>query len=304
VHDDDAREQHPLRPLSPRRLLATVGAALALVVLVVVASHGDRPTGGSADSAQTASQVLVDVVLLVLAIVAAGMVVTTLLSFQPVRTADPKPRTGPKLFGQVMAFVLIVGIIVAAVHFFRGNGSSQRGNTPGSGANASLKELDKQKRGRRQNVDWLPVVIVFGAALVAFTAAGVVVLRRGPLPPSDRELTDRLAAVFDETLDDLRAERDPRRAVIAAYARMERILGRHGLPRRPAEAPHEYVSRVLEDLISSGSSVRRLTRLYERAKFSPHEVDSVMKEEAIEAVADIRDELHARDAETLIAAPH
>jgi hypothetical protein len=304
VHDDDAPEQHPLRPLSPRRLLVTIGGALALILLVVVASHGDRPTGGSAGDAQTASQVLVDVLLLVFAIVAAGMVVTTLLSFQPVRGADPKPRTGPRLFGQVMAAVVLIGVVVLAVHFIRGNGSGQSQESPGSGARNALKNLDKTKKGSRQDVDWVPIVIVFGAALIAFTVAGIVVLRRGPLPPSDDDLADRLAVVFDETLEDLKAERDPRRAVIAAYARMERILGRHGLPRRPAEAPHEYVSRVLEDLISSGSSVRRLTRLYERAKFSPHEMDDAMKEEAIDAVADVRDELHARAAEVLIAAPH
>jgi Domain of unknown function (DUF4129) len=304
VHDDDTREQHPLRPLSPRRLLVTIGGALALILLVVVASHGDRPTGGSAGDAQTASKVLVDVLLLVFAIVAAGMLVTTLLSFQPVKGADPKPRTGPRLFGQIMAFVLIIGVVVLALQFFRGNGRGQDEEAPGSGAaRNALKKADKTKDGSTQNVDWLPVVIVFGAAVLAFTVAGVVVLRRGPLPPRD-DLAERLAVVFDETLNDLKAERDPRRAVIAAYARMERILGRHGLPRRPAEAPHEYVSRVLEDLISSGSSVRRLTRLYERAKFSPHEMDEAMKEEAIDAVAAVRDELHAREAEALIAAPH
>jgi hypothetical protein len=304
VHDDDAPEQHPLRPLSPRRLLVTIGGALALILLVVVASHGDRPTGGSAGDAQTASQVLVDVLLLVFAIVAAGMVVTTLLSFQPVRGADPKPRTGPRLFGQVMAAVVLIGVVVLAVHFLRGNGSGQNQDAPGSSARNALKKAEKSKTGSRQDVDWVPVVLVFGAALIAFTVAGIVVLRRGPLPPSDDDLADRLAVVFDETLEDLKAERDPRRAVIAAYARMERILGRHGLPRRPAEAPHEYVSRVLEDLISSGSSVRRLTRLYERAKFSPHEMDEAMKEEAIDAVAAVRDELHAREAEVLIAVPH
>jgi hypothetical protein len=304
VHDDEAPEQHPLRPLSPRRLLVTIGGALALILLVVVASHGDRPTGGSAGGAESASKVLVDALLLVFAVVAAGMVVTTLLSFQPVRGADPKPRTGPRLFGQVMAAVVLIGVVVLAVHFIRGNGSGQSQESPGSGARNALKNLDKTKKGSRQDVDWVPIVIVFGAALIAFTVAGIVVLRRGPLPPSDDDLADRLAVVFDETLEDLKAERDPRRAVIAAYARMERILGRHGLPRRPAEAPHEYVSRVLEDLISSGSSVRRLTRLYERAKFSPHEMDDAMKEEAIDAVADVRDELHARAAEVLIAAPH
>ena len=38
--------------------------------------------------------------------------------------------------------------------------------------------------------------------------------------------------MLDETLDDLRNEADPRKAVIAAYARMEKILAGHGLGRR------------------------------------------------------------------------
>ena len=57
-----------------------------------------------------------------------------------------------------------------------------------------------------------------------------------------------LADVLDETLDDLRAETDPRRAVIAAYARMERALAAYGLPRRPSEAPDEYLQRIFADL--------------------------------------------------------
>jgi hypothetical protein len=84
---------------------------------------------------------------------------------------------------------------------------------------------------------------------------------------------------------------------------MERILGRSGLERRPAEAPHEYVSRVLEQIVASGSSVRRLTRLYERARFSPHEIDPAMKDEAIAAVEAVRDELQAAQAEELVVAP-
>ena len=89
-------------------------------------------------------------------------------------------------------------------------------------------------------------------------------MRRRPLPEPEAALAARLARIFDETLEDLRAEQDPRRAVIAAYSRMESILGNYGMERRPSEAPHEYVSRVLEQVVASGSAVRRLTRLYEQ----------------------------------------
>ena len=101
-----------------------------------------------------------------------------------------------------------------------------------------------------------------------------------------------LGAALDESIDDLRRERDARRAVIAAYARMERVLAASGLPRRAAEAPLEYLTRVLRDLLrASAESVSRLTALFERAKFSTHEIGSDSKEEAIEALVAVREEL-------------
>jgi hypothetical protein len=100
-----------------------------------------------------------------------------------------------------------------------------------------------------------------------------------------------LADVLDDALADLRAEVDPRRAIIAAYARMERLLAAYGVPRRAAEAPFEYLGRVLVDLRARAGPVFELTALFERAKFSHHAVDAVMKEEAIQALAAVRDDL-------------
>ena len=105
------------------------------------------------------------------------------------------------------------------------------------------------------------------------------------------EAREALAAILDDTLDDLRAEPDPRKAVIACYSRMERSLASYGLPRRPFEAPDEYLGRVLEELQSGSPSARRLTRLFERAKFSEHSIDASMKDEAIDAVSELRSEL-------------
>ena len=101
---------------------------------------------------------------------------------------------------------------------------------------------------------------------------------------------------MDESLDDLRAEPDPRRAVIAAYARLERVLAAHRLPRRPAEAPLEYLGRMLAELSVSPEAARRLTDLFERAKFSQHAVGTEMKEEAIAALETVRDDLLAARA--------
>jgi hypothetical protein len=100
-----------------------------------------------------------------------------------------------------------------------------------------------------------------------------------------------IAALVDESIEDLRSESDPRRAVIAAYARMERGLGRAGLARKPFEAPLEYFRRVLLDLQAGAQPVGRLTELFERAKFSRHDVGADAKDEAIACLLAIRGDL-------------
>ena len=110
------------------------------------------------------------------------------------------------------------------------------------------------------------------------------------------ELAAAVALAVDESLDDLRAEPDPRRAVIAAYARLERVLAAHGLPRKPAEAPLEYLGRMLAELSVTDRAARALTDLFERAKFSQHAVGADMKDAAIEALQTVRDDLLAAKA--------
>ena len=88
---------------------------------------------------------------------------------------------------------------------------------------------------------------------------------------------------------------DPRRAVIAAYARMERALGAYGLPRHPSEAPDEYLQRIFADLDVCRLSTSRLTALFSWAKFSGHDVAPEMKQEAIEALEAVLEELRAAE---------
>jgi hypothetical protein len=59
---------------------------------------------------------------------------------------------------------------------------------------------------------------------------------------------------------------------------------------------------VLEELRSGSPAARRLTHLFERAKFSQHSIDAAMKDEAIDAVVTLRDELRAETLEELAPA--
>jgi hypothetical protein len=102
-----------------------------------------------------------------------------------------------------------------------------------------------------------------------------------------------LSLSIDDAIRDLEAEPDARRAVIAAYARMEAVLARHGMRRRASETPIEYLRRILLGLTARTDSVVRLTDLFELAKFSRHEISAEMKVEAIGALREIRDDLQA-----------
>jgi hypothetical protein len=105
---------------------------------------------------------------------------------------------------------------------------------------------------------------------------------------ADPTVAEDFVATIGDVIGELEAEPDARRAVIAAYARMEGVLGRHGLRRNPSDTPVEYLGRILGGLTSRSDAVARLTGLFEEAKFSRHEIDDPLKREAIDALRAIR----------------
>jgi hypothetical protein len=97
--------------------------------------------------------------------------------------------------------------------------------------------------------------------------------------------------VIDASIDVLESESDPRRGVIRAYALMERALEERGLGRHPAETPVEYLGRVLAPVERGASPAARLTSLYERARFSTHEIDESMRRDAVAALRTVRSDI-------------
>jgi len=140
---------------------------------------------------------------------------------------------------------------------------------------------------------WLPVIVVGSLVLGIGGAMVLMSVRRQRELLAATPIRETVDEVLAETLDDLRREQDPRKAVISAYAKMERTLAARGVPRRESEAPVEYLTRILDVVSASGHSVRRLTGLFARARYSPHEIDAKMKEDAIDALTGLRAELAA-----------
>jgi uncharacterized protein DUF4129 len=265
-------------------------AAVGLLALVGVGSQ--RGPLGSGRGRPSYPADLIDSLLLLifLAMVAAGaLAVVVLLPDQ--RTRQPRPRR----FG-VLGLLLPVALVLG-LWLFRdllGLGGQVDGDAPAT----TLPEPDPPQVPALPPGSGVVPLLVAGLALLAMVgvvAGQLLADRRRRSPP--RSPGERLVELLDDTLDDIEGEPDPRRAVIAAWARMERGLAAAGLPRRPAEAPFEYAARVLEAAWVRPASVHRLTDLFERAKFSRHTIGLGTRDEAIAALRAVRREL----AETLEA---
>jgi hypothetical protein len=291
---DGTLSDHARRP--GRAALAIV-ALLALLLLVAVAAAGRAPGLGTTAPNARAPKLLVDyLATLALLTVPLGAMLFVYSMFQRRAT---KVRGYGKTRYPLRALAGI-GILVVLTFVALGRVRSEESRPqltiptipPVTGATtgpAAVRQDPYRARFR-----WLPF-FVLGSVVFAFVVGGTIVAvrrRRGVLPTRD-ELAAMFADVLDESLDDLRSERDPRKAVIRTYARMERTFAAMGVPRRAFEAPLEYLGRILDAAQTSAHSALRLTRLFERARFSSHEVDDGMKDEAIDALIAIRGELEA-----------
>ena len=104
----------------------------------------------------------------------------------------------------------------------------------------------------------------------------------------DEDAEPPLARAVDESLEDLRAEPDARRAIIRCYARFERAAAASGLAREPWQTPMEFMREALARLPAPRASVRVLTRLFELARFSDRPLGAGERDQALDALDAIR----------------
>jgi hypothetical protein len=274
-------------------LLTALGVLVALVV-VAIAARGSIPTGEGGTRRPT--QALIDILFTLYLLVLASSV--ALAIYLVVLRRQIAARGGSVGRRSRLESLLIAVVLIGAASVLGRRIADQDALAPPV---APQPTFQNGASGTSDGVAyepefaWVPALVTVGLLVVALGAwwyGGQARKRaRGELRSRDDRLATDLAAAVDASLDDLRAEPDPRRAVIAAYARLERVLAAHRLPRRPAEAPLEYLARMLDDLAVSPEAARRLTDLFERAKFSQHAVAAEMKEEAISALETVRDDL-------------
>jgi hypothetical protein len=285
-----------------RRLVPLGLGVTALLVVAGIASHGKPLAGGRGRGPTATFFDYVATTLAIAAVVMFAVVVYVVLS-QRWSPGGPPRRTRSHLLSTFLGFAgaAVIAWFILNTGFeerLRRLEQQIRGNPPGQ-TQRPIRPAPKNVRNARLRWDEIAIVV----ALLGGAAIVVLAGRHAKKTPRVWRLGrgEELSLSLDESLDDLRHDPDLRRAIVAAYARMEAALAHAGLPRSPAEAPFEYLERALTALDTSAESVRRLTALFEWAKFSHHEPDPAMRDEAIDALVAVRDELRAPTEEQVPA---
>jgi hypothetical protein len=272
-----------------------------LVVLLAVAAVGSRALlGGAGEAPATGLQIRVPAeavaVPLVLAVLAGlGLLVVALRPARRRRDPEqpdwgyeppPVPWQGKALV--LLAVALLVGLVLGTVWLLAPGGApgpaGPAASAPGTApATTPPVTVPTPATGTTPQVPWLwPAA---GVVVLAAGAAGLLAGRRRRAPAATTgRAADRLAGVLEDSAEDLRAEPDPRRAVLAAYARMEGALAPRGAGRLRHETALEYLERLLARRNLEPEPLRRLTGLFELARFSDHQVTRAMRDDAVGAL--------------------
>ncbi|MBG0563202.1 DUF4129 domain-containing protein [Actinoplanes aureus] len=114
--------------------------------------------------------------------------------------------------------------------------------------------------------------------------------QRGPRrqPRTAEELVAALDAGLEELSD---TDRDPRRAVIACWVRLEDAAAAAGTPRHPGDSPTDLVGRLLAEQRVDAGVLAALLEVYREARYATHTVDDQMRSQARSALQRLRADL-------------
>ncbi len=278
----------------------TAVALTAAIVVVAVAARSplSRSSPVNAEAAQ-APTIAVLVLLLGVGVVMLSLLMIVAWSGRrrkddPPEPEHPAPETPWwwKLVAMLLPLALGAALVTAALSGTRKAGGTRAAGGLGLGEALSGPAPGRQPAGGFTLPSWLPWAVLAIVVVAIAVVSVVLVIRRQGLA---REGSDQAAvdAAVEAAIGALDSDLDPRRAVIAAYGAMQRSLGEHGVARSPAEAPREYLRRVLLASRASEHESTTLTGLFEEARYSSHPISEHVRELALGALRSLQGRLRA-----------
>jgi hypothetical protein len=278
----------------PLRAAAVVAGITAAAAVVAAAARGPLSRSAPVDASSASAPVTA----LSFLLLGAGVVALTALGIlvfrQRRRKNDPEDHASEppeipwiwKVVATLAPFALGAALILAAVTGAKKLpvGRNLSGGF-GGGFGLASGRAAPATGGRTGYVlpAWLPWTILAIVLVAILAGVAALVLRRGRAPAGAPEPAAAGEAV-QAAIAALEAGADPRGAVIAAYAAMQRTLAAHGLVRSPSEAPREFLRRVLVANRAAEEDAGTLTGLFEEARFSTHPISERTRERALSAL--------------------
>ncbi len=308
------------------------GRVLALIVLLIVvtaalrgylpaqnhATHSE-PGGGRAATTFVVTALAGTLTLLVVAIVA---------RLRDPRAVAPRAADAGELLGTgrgrpnwrvvliglavIMAWLLLITLVVQ-LWVPREVGSSPP--TPASGAPSAGQTAVPTPQQHTQNDtgDMVGILLACTIPMLLVIIAGSIILKRRswraaapgvvaaaipedePEPPGPSESLVRAAELGLAEMAD--PSRNPREAIIACYATMERELANvPGAVPQEFDTPTEVLARAVEHHALHADNAVQLVTLFAEARFSPHVMNEDHRDVAVRALRLVLDELASRSA--------
>jgi hypothetical protein len=142
------------------------------------------------------------------------------------------------------------------------------------------------------NVGW--VVVPMALAFVAMAPAAFLIRRRLNRATDAAEDPGTLGRGVRASIAALESERDPRRAILRAYARMEQAFRNIEIVRARDETASEFLVRAMRQLRVSAAAAAALTERFEEARFSTHIIMESDRELALVSLHRVEQELARR----------
>ncbi len=161
----------------------------------------------------------------------------------------------------------------------------------------------------RELPDWLGTAALVVVAVIGVVVVGLAIFallrdratrrarrsgRRTGQRRDQPRTAEELVAALDAGLEELSdTDRDPRRAVIACWVRLEQAAAAAGTARHPGDSPTDLVGRLLNEQRVDAQVLAALLEVYRQARYATHTVDDQMRRQARSALERLRADLGA-----------
>ncbi|WP_197281270.1 MULTISPECIES: DUF4129 domain-containing protein [unclassified Mycobacterium] len=302
------------------------GRVVALIVLLLVVSaalRGYLPAAHHAERRESeSSQAALIAVVAILGLALALVAVAVIARLRDPRAAAPQAGQLSEMLGTgrgrpswrvvLIGLAVIVAwllIVLVVSRLLTTHNVGQAPPPPGTGtAPADPVNAPASPRPHRPNGDMFGILLAATVPMMLIIVTGALVMSRrrshaatpvaiaaAPVEPAARP-NESLARAAERGLAEMTdLSREPREAIIACYAAMERELANvPGAAPQDFDTPTEVLARAVEHHALHVDNAVQLVNLFAEARFSPHVMNEGHRDLAVRVLQLVLDELGSR----------